>query len=102
MMISILQKYLKKNEINGFMTINEIYNKVKLQIKFKPFVYFILPFGINKNKTPIIAIHNNIKVCQNLDNLDMLSLNDGIYFSDTIFLFFSFVDEISIGKNRIS
>ena len=61
------------------MTINEIYNKVKFQIKVNPFGCFppsnnnfnILPFEINKNKTPIIDIHNNKEVFKNLDNLDM-------------------------------
>ena len=79
-------------EINGLMSKNEIYNKKKLQIKVKPFGYFppsndnfnILPFGINNIETPIIDIHNNKKVFQNLDNLDMLRLNDGNYFSDNI------------------
>ena len=30
------------NAINGFMTINEIYNKVKLQIKVEPYGFFHL------------------------------------------------------------
>ena len=72
------------------MTTNGIYNSVKLQIKVKPFRCFlptndnfnILSFGINK--TPTIVIHNNKQFFQNLNNLDMLRLNDGIYVSDNI------------------
>ena len=72
------------------MTTNKIYNKVKFQIKVKPFGVSpptheslnILPFGINK--TPVIGIHNNKIFYQNLENLDMLRLNDEIYFSDDI------------------
>ena len=80
------------NEINCFMTPNEIYNKVNLRIKVKPYGYFppsndnfnIFPIGINKNKTLIIDIHNNNIFFQNLDNLDTLRLNDGIYFGYNI------------------
>ena len=72
------------------MTTNGIYNSVKLQIKVKPFRcslptndnFNILSFGINK--TPTIVIHNNKQFFQNLNNLDMLRLNDGNYFSDNI------------------
>ena len=72
------------------MTTNEIYNRIKLQIKVKPFRCFlltndnfnILSFGINK--TPTIVIHNNKQFFQNLNNLDMLRLIDGIYVSDNI------------------
>ena len=63
---------LNKNEINVFMSRNEIYNKVKLQMKVKSFGCFppknknfnFLPFGINN--TPIIDIHNNKNVFQKL------------------------------------
>ena len=63
-------KMFETKEINGFMSKNEIYNKIKLQIKVKPFGYFppsndnfnILTFGINNMKTPIIDIHNNNKL----------------------------------------
>ena len=67
-----ISKMLDKNEINVFKTRNEIYNKVKLQIKVKSFGCFpptnenfnILPFEINN--TPIIDIHNNKNVFQKL------------------------------------
>ena len=73
------------------MSRNEIYNKVKLKMKVISFACFppknenfnILPFIINN--TPIIKILNNKKVVQNLDNLDMLHLNDGIFLVTTLF-----------------
>ena len=80
---------MDNREINNFMSDNEIYNKVKLNMKVIPFGCFppenekfdSLPFVIN---IPIVANLNNEKVSQQLENLDMLRFNDGIYFSDNI------------------
>ena len=80
------------NDINCFMTKNEIYNKVKLHIEVKSFGSFPpsndiiknLPFAIDNIKSPIINIHKKTTLIQNLDNLDMLRFNDEIYFSDNI------------------
>ena len=47
----------------------------------------ILPFRINN--TSIIDIHNNNHKIQNLYNLDILRLKDGIYFNDNIIRCFS-------------
>ena len=82
-------KILDHKEINTFMFDDEIYNKMKLHIKIIPFGCFlpenakfdILQFVIN---TPIINNLNNEKAFQQLENLDMLRFNDGIYFSDNI------------------
>ena len=81
---------MSNEEINSFMSENEIYNKVILKMKVILFGFCsletenfdILPFVLNN--TPIIDNLNNKKVFQNLDNFDMLRFNDGIYFSDNI------------------
>ena len=83
---------LNNNDINCFMTKNEIYNKVKLHIEVKSFGSFPpsndiiknLPFAIDNIKSPIINIHQKSILTQNLDNVDMLRFNDEIYFSDNI------------------
>lgn len=80
---------LDKNEINCYISNDEIYNKVKLTMKIIPFGKFppdsthvnIFPFVID---TPIIDNLKNKIVFQELNNLDMLRFNDGAYFSDNI------------------
>ena len=91
-----ITKMLQTNEINCYMSKNEIYNKVKRKIIIIPFGSFpptndiikILPFQIKSIKTQIINIQDNKNVHQNyqqyLDNIDMLRFNDEIYFSDNI------------------
>ena len=62
---------------------------MKLNMKVIPFGFFppenekfdSLPFVIN---IPIVVNLNNEKVSQQLENLDILRFNDGIYFSDNI------------------
>ena len=80
---------LDNNEINTFISDNEMYNKVKLHMKGIPFGCFppenekidIILFVIH---TPIIDNLNNEKGFQQLDILDMLRFNNGICFSDNI------------------
>ena len=87
-----ITKMLRTNEINCYMSKNEIYNKVKRKIIIIPFGSFPptndiiknLPFQINSIKTPIINIQDNKNFFQELDNLDMLRFNNEIYFNDNI------------------
>ena len=87
-----IPEMLDKNEINCFTLHNNIYNKVKPKMKIIPFYKFspdssnvnILPFVMD---TPIIDNLKNNKVFQELDSVDMLRFNDGIYFSDNIIHF---------------
>ena len=83
---------LNNNDINCFMTKNEIYNKVKLHIEVKSFGSFPplndiiknLPFAIDNIKSSIININKKMTLNQNLDNLDILRFNEEIYFMDNI------------------
>ena len=101
-----ITKMMDNNEIDFFMSDDEIYNKVKLHMKLIPFGSFppentkigILLFVIN---TPIIDNLNNKKVFQQLDNLDMLRLIKEYISVTTLFDVF-FVDGTSFGKKRIS
>ena len=75
---------LNNNDINCFMTKNEIYNNVKLHIEVKSFGSFPpsndiiknLPFAIDNIKSPIININKKTTLNQNLDNLDMFRFNE--------------------------
>ena len=84
---------LDTNKIKCYISNDEIYNKVKLKMKIIPFGKFtpdftnvnILPFVID---TPIIDNLKNKIVFQELNNLDILCFNDGIYFSNNIIRYF--------------